>query len=409
MLKSVEKNAISETLGLLLIGTNIVRREAIDEATRNAKAMGVPLESALVMSGQAREYSLRPALEADALVKEGIISVDTAIKALRLAKSNEITLAEAIRVLSSIHKKTQTTGLAQSEFHNLLMAAGMINQEQLSRVFKISQETGMQVGRILVLNRELLNWMMMAALSAQILVRDEKITKEQAISALKAVMRHRITIEQALFELGFYMENPGQTVRLGELFAMAFYLNESDMLECLEIELVKEKQFGQILLEQGLVSQTLLETAIVLQGMVANETLKAYEAAEALKQMRTRDVSVYQVVAELKSSRKMCQPLLKITELLDQAQIAESDMINNLVRYEESSIKIGKILLGSGLIDEMTLYNSLRCYSLLKEGYLSNEQATSVLRLCSKDNVTLDDALPKLGFNLPARMQWIWT
>ena len=157
----------------------------------------------------------------------------------------------------------------------------------------------MQTGRILVLNRDVSSWMMTAALNALILVRDGKIDKDQAQKALSTVGHRRISIEQALFELGLYVEKEGKTIRLGELAALAGFLSDSDMLECLEIELVKEKQFGQILLEQGIVTHELLEAAIVLQDMVANDTLKAFQAGQALRQCRDAQVSVYQAVAEL--------------------------------------------------------------------------------------------------------------
>lgn len=400
----------SDTLVLLLTGTNTVEAPKIDEAVKSAKNLNVPLERALIMLGHASEHSLKSIIEAQEMIKAGKISLDMAVKALRFAKQNHLDLNEAINVLNSVHKKTQTVSSITNDLTSLLLDAGMINNEQLGRALTRAADSGMQMGRILVLNRDLSSWMMLAALNAQILVRDGKITKEDAIQGLQAVGRRRVSIEQALFELGLYREPVGQTVRIGELCMMAGFMSESDMLECLEIEIVKEKQFGQILLEQGHVTHALLESAVYLQDMVSNDTLRAYQAAEALKQVRLRDVSVYQAVAELQPPPQLTPPVPKMGDFMVQSTIASEEAISKIADFtEESSIKLGKKMLGAGLVNEPTLYIALRAYSLLREGFLSTEQAVNALQYTQKGGVGLDEAIVKLGWIVPTRMQWIWT
>jgi hypothetical protein len=285
----------------------------------------------------------------------------------------------------------------------------MINPEQLGRALTRASDSGMQMGRILVLNRDLSSWMMLSALNAQILVRDGKITKEQAVQALGTVGRRRISIEQALFELGLYRESPGQTIKIGELCLMAGLMGESDMLECLEIEIVKEKQFGQILLEQGLVTQALLEASVYLQDMVSNDTLKAYQAAEALRQVRNKEVSVYQAVAELQPPPQLTPPPFKMAEVLSQSGIVEMDAIQKVSESDEdSSIRLGKKLLAAGLVTEPQLYAALRCVSLLREGFISNDSAISIMQYTHKGGMSIDEALIKMGLFVPSRLQWIW-
>ena len=403
----------SDTLSILLTGTNTCDAGKIDEASKSARQMNVPLERALIMLGHASEHSLRSIIQAQEMIKDGKITLEMAVKALRFAKQNHLDLDEAINVLNSIHKKTMVISSITNDLTKLLLDAGMINQEQLGRALTRSSESGMQMGRILVLNRDLSSWMMLSALNAQIHVRDGKISKDQAVQALTTVGRRRVSVEQALFELGLYREQPGQTVKIGELIQMAGFMGESDMLECLEIEIVKEKQFGQILLEQGHVTHPLLEAAVYLQDMVSNDTLKAYQAADALRQVRVREVSVYQAVAELQPPPQLTPPVLKMSDLLDQAGVATKSATAQITDVnEESSIRLGKKLLGAGLVTESMLYTALRCYSLLREGFVSNDQAVNILQYvqnAQKAATTIDEALVKLGLLVPSRMQWIWT
>ena len=377
---------------------------------KTASSLDVPLERALTMLKMTNEESVSKVLEADELVANGTVSVDMAVRALRLARQHSMSVGDAIGALGQIHKKTGRVQTITTPLTDLLLKANMVTQEQVGRAIQQAQDTGMQTGRILVLNRDVSSWMMTAALNALILVRDSKIDKEQAQKALSTVGHRRISIEQALFELGLYVEKEGNTIKLGEIAAMAGFLSDSDMLECLEIELVKEKQFGQILMEQGIITHDLLEASIILQDMVANETLKAYQAAQALKTVQDSKVSVYQAVAELDPPVQAPQKEISPAELLVESGLVDKEKMQELVPEEvSSSVKVGKKVLSQGVISESFLYLALRTYSLYKHGYLSADQAVEALSKCRQDKISLDEALSKLGWSVPARMQWIWT
>jgi hypothetical protein len=405
-----ELKKFSDTLVLLIQGTNAVAQDKLEEALRTAKNLNCPLQRALSMLGYASDHSLKSILEAQTEITEGRISLDTAVKALRFAKQNNLEFDEAVNVLTSVHRKTMVAPSITNTLTNLLLDANMITREQLGSALQRSLSSGMTIGRLLVLNRDLSSWMMIASLNALLLVRDQKIVVDDAKNGLQAVGRRRITIEQALFELGLYRETPGQSLKLGELFQMSGFLGESDMLECLEIELVKEKSFGQILLEQGLATNSLLEAAVYLQDLTASDTLRGYQAAEALRSVRTKEVSVYQAVAELQPPPQVAPPILRFTELMQKAGTCGSaESIKQIIpEDEDSSVKAGKKLLAAGLVNDVSLYTALRTYSLLREGYVTNDNGVLILQHCKANNVNVDDALIKLGLNIPSRMQWLW-
>lgn len=406
----LDNKATADALPTLLIGASIISQQKLVEAMNTAKNLNVPLARAVLMLNLVGESTLKIVLEADELVRSKAATVDLALKALRLARQNNMTMEDAIGVITSVHKKTQTVQSITNPLTELLMSAELITNEQLGRAIIQAKDTGMQMGRIMVLNRDLSGWMMNAALTTQLLVRDGKITKDQAVQALLIVGRRRVSAEQALFELGYYSEKSGQTVRIGELVLMAGFLSEGDMLECMEIELIKEKQFGQILLEQGLVTHDLLEAAIVLQDMVSNNTLRAFQAAEALKQVKAKQIMVYQAVAELyPMTQAEPKDFLPSQLLVNAGLISQSDIEKVVDVSEQSSIKVGKKVLATGAISESLLYTALRTCSLHKQGFISAEQATQALRKCHQESVNLDETLAKMGWIVPARMQWIWS
>ncbi len=407
----LEKQASStDTFGTLVLSTGIISPQQLEEAKKTSKNLNVPLERSLVMLDMMSGFLLGLVQEANELVSNGTVSLDLAVRALRLARQHNMKLKDAIGVLGQVHKKTGRVQTITTPVTELLLASNMITMEQIGRAVSQAQDSGMQTGRILVLNRDVSSWMMTAVLNALLMVRDGKIDKDNAKEAISTVGNRRVSIEQALFELGLYVEKEGNTVRIGELVAMAGFVSESDMLECLEIELVKEKQFGQILLEQGLVTSELLEAAIILQDMVASGNIKAFQAAEALRAVRDKGVMVYQAMAELKPPPQAPQKHISPQDLLVEAGFLDRETINQLVSEEEtSSIRVGKKVLTAGIISEAFLYLALRTYSLFRQGFLSADQATKALALCKSDNMSLDEVLSKQGWFVPARMQWIWS
>ncbi len=130
----------SDTLSILLTGTNTVQANQIDEAARSAKTMNVPLERALIMLGHASEHSLKSVMQAQELIKEGKITLDMAVKSLRFAKQNHLELEEAITVLGSVHKKTMVVSSITNDLTRLMLEAGMITQEQLGRALTRASE-----------------------------------------------------------------------------------------------------------------------------------------------------------------------------------------------------------------------------------------------------------------------------
>src|SRR5271169_6828191 len=96
----------TDSLGTLLLGTGVVSPEQLNEAKKTAKNLNVTVARAILMLKMASEPSLHLVQEADALIQDGTISTDLAIRALRLARQQNMLLQDAISVLGNVHKKT---------------------------------------------------------------------------------------------------------------------------------------------------------------------------------------------------------------------------------------------------------------------------------------------------------------
>ncbi len=141
-----------------------------------------------------------------------------------------------------------------------------------------SHENNLPLGRCLVLSRAVPSNILSSALTAQVLLRDGKITRPQAINGLRAASRKQQTLETSLQESGAY-NAPQQAIRVGDLLTQAGVLTEGDKVSAIEIGLVKRLPVGQVLLMNGSISERLLQETLKLQEMVANGQLSGSQAS----------------------------------------------------------------------------------------------------------------------------------
>lgn len=404
-----QKSGTSNVLAQLLRSAHAIDELELEELIDVAKSSGLSLDRVIGMEACASAEPVKLALEANTMVTAGKLSLDNAVKAVRLAIQERVSLDQAMQALTKLHQRTVSTTSFGNEITQLLLTAKAIDSDQLGRSVRKSQETGMQIIRTLLINAEVPAKTLFSALSAHQLVKEEKITREQAVQALSSAHTRKASTEQVLFEMGIFKAPSGSSLTIGELYAMSGLLSEVDLLECLEIHLTKQKNLGQILLEQGLTTPALLETAIDLQCQVASELLKPFQAALVLRDVHDRNVPVYQALAELKPSPQDESPRMTLGDLLIESGVASIEAIEGVVdRNIDSSIKVGRTLLGAQIISETMLYAALRCQSLWKSGIITDQQCVKILRDCHIHCVSFEEALARLGKYIPSRMQWSW-
>src|ERR1700732_5071409 len=92
-------------LGDLLTGAGLLQASDLREAMLISKQQGLPVGRGLIMSGYLTEQHLQAAVQAQSLLKDGLIEFEMVIKALTLVGADDITLEEAFKRLKW-NKKT---------------------------------------------------------------------------------------------------------------------------------------------------------------------------------------------------------------------------------------------------------------------------------------------------------------
>ncbi len=146
------------------------------------------------MSAYLTEHQLQAAVRAQSMLKDGLIHQETVIKALTLVGAEDLSLDDALKSLQWYQAEDAVT----NKLGELLLEAEIITKEQLQSGLAQCQTIGLPLGRVLIVTSNISEQMLLSALNAQVLVRDQKIDRDQAVRTLRAAKEKQMSIEQLL-------------------------------------------------------------------------------------------------------------------------------------------------------------------------------------------------------------------
>jgi signal transduction histidine kinase len=271
-------------IGDLLVRAELITAAQLAEALPIAKKTGLPVGRILIEGGNVNERVLRATVVAQSLVRDGMLHTELAIKALKLLARSDLSLEAALKRLEWRSEYYQTT----NKLGHILLDAQCLGREQLAAALEVCFASGLPLGRVLVLRKVVPEVVAYAALSAQVLLREGKIPRNEAVSAVKLAGSMKCTIQTWLEHGGMLPATEQGVIRLGELLSLAGIVTELDLLSAVERGLLEEKPIGQILIHAGLINEKILAAALELQQRVNRRELGSFEAASQLADAATK-------------------------------------------------------------------------------------------------------------------------
>jgi hypothetical protein len=400
--KQITQEKIDLRIGELLVAAEILSKSDLDEAITSAYSASLPLGRVMIMAGFCTETEFQAALQAQSLVRDSILPLDLAVKALNLVSLHPISFDEAIKQLGWIPAEDRES----NKLGELLLASNILPQAQFESAMRTSQATGLPLGRLLVALGVLSDEVLATALNAQILIRAGRITRNQAISGLKASYKRLAPFETTLSDQGFYRGPSRPTIRLGELLVSADLISEDEVLQALEESLKQEESVGRVLIQKKIMTVRMLNNALALQEMVSNETITPGQAAVALNALNTVNQSLEEVLAFLEvpqsevKAKILFHDLLRVAGLIQQADIEIVSPLSKAKASSEDAFRTARLLFERGLIDRRTFLGTLRCYFLILSGWLNLQQGIIALNYFQHKQCTFDDVLLELRWTV---------
>lgn len=383
-------------IGQLLTKSGLLSPEQLAEALIRSKERGLPLGTILLTLGQLRQDQLRAAVEAQSLVNDGVVTPELAVTALAKSSSERSSLDEALRSLGiQSRPKGGTNRLGE-----LLIDAGVLNEDQLNDCLLTSRETGMPLGRVLIFKRIITDEVLVAALRAQRYIREGVIPRTDAVDVLKKVNQKKISLEQSMAEGGFLRNRVKRSMPVGYLLVEAGYLAESSLAMCVEFSLSDNKTMVDTLVEQGFASRPMALAALTLQQLINHGTITKALACSALRIVNTKGVDANRALAESgmqfmnESRRKRLHELLVLCGCLDPRRYRE--ITGNLSTYDD----IEDTLLSLD-VPPHVIPCAVRALFMMEAKFLGSEDCVMALHYCRRNQVSLDEALSIMGWKPP--------
>ena len=386
-------------LGDLLTGAGLLKSDDLRQAMMIAKSQGLPVGRVLIMSGYMQEGHLQGAVQAQSMLKDGLIDLETALGGLRVISKSDVSLDEALSKMGYAQPSNQVT----NKLGEILLESGLVDKEQLEAALSHCQSSGLPLGRVLVVTGAVSEQLLASALNAQILIRDRRVTREQAIQSLRAAKDRQVPIEEALAETGLAVLS-AESVRLGELLVMAKLLDEQKLMQAVELGLINEQPIGQVLVQNSMVSDTVLQSALQIQQLVSSGKLRKHNSGAVLELCHKENLSLEQAVERVQPPAAPPAPVNSNIPLYQFLQLAgvigAKDIEDALKVGSRDSQLMGQMLLLTGAINADLLVVALKCSELLRHGVLKTEQAVIALGICAKSHCTVEDAFKQLGWSL---------
>ncbi len=264
-------------IGDLLTRSGLLSKEGLDESLVLAERMRMPVGRVLVLNGFLSPDSLKSCIEIQSAIRDHILDEAEGLKAIKLVVSDKVDAQTAINRIRPSEKaplpRTHRLG-------EILIEAGLIDRSQLKGLLAQSEDTGLPLGRVLLITDSITEVQLYAALNIQKAVRRGVTDWNEGTEALRKV--HRTT---SIFSIpgSIFGDKASQMLELGELLMHADLISKTELINLYEQELIQERPLDEIIKQRELISPLCLQAARALVILVEYGLLHRKHAVPLLK------------------------------------------------------------------------------------------------------------------------------
>jgi hypothetical protein len=344
--------------------------------------------------GYVSQLDLESALLAQTLVMQGALSEDSAASAIRQSSMKRVSLRETLVSLNE--QKPKDDG----ELSGLLLSSGMITQECFDIAHKKSEQSGLLIGRTLLITHTITLTMLDDALTVVVMIRDGLITREQGIKALQLCAKRNVSACEALESMK--IKTNSRHLRIGDLLCRANLISGYECLQALERALFKSCSLGAMLVNSGAVSPELIFTALKLQTFVNSGAISADDAARVLWHTKLEEKPMTAVASAMGVFNQSALDTEVLALCIRANVISAAGVRSAMLEMNEFGMSACKAVLATGRLHPQVFAAATDLQLLLNNSEIEEKQAISALHYCNQNGAGAQVALAKLGFIVEA-------
>lgn len=279
----------------------------------------------------------------------------------------------------------------------LFYKAGLINIAQLCQVLCIAHKNSLPVGRVLTMVGLTKHKTVEAALTLQNLVRQNVMSYDMAIEALYYAGTSKATLAAILQELGWQGNIYRDEENLGTLLVEAGILTQKSVEDSRGLGRHIGLPLERVLVLQGLVSTSLLGTALSAQSLIRsgradrNQAIKALNSANSITVSSNSNCDIALITSRA--------PYIRLDELLLLAGLLSDSDVKKFTAKDSSDVQrtLGEEIVESGMFSSNLIAAAVRLQTLMAKHQVTPDRAARALKLVFSKNLSLTKALKEIS------------
>jgi tetratricopeptide (TPR) repeat protein len=377
-------------LGEILVKFGLVSQDSCSKALQKAGLERELAGQIFLSTGLISQEQLQAAIHCQSLVREGLVNLDQAAAAIKMTEGGQSLEAAFDRFGISIENIGKRTLIGE-----LLVKSGCISAGNLKFALAQQKKTMLPIGHILVSVGLLSDELLSASLNAQSFIRAGNLDKSVAIEALRQLKQKRVkpSADSPKRERKFYQQAQEKKVpSLEDLLVNSKVITKEELLSAHRQHLLTAEKLTSVFLEKNLLDSETLDVAVELLKLARSKSLTMEEAQDILVQVTHGDSigdALHNIQHRFKEDKAPCLiNLLREFGCINNAKLA----IAFNFAQNDSQI-LSRILLNSGMQDEVTLHKVEECQALIQQYALNLADAHAVFDLSTKKSISIAAAM----------------
>ena len=279
----------------------------------------------------------------------------------------------------------------------LFYKAGLINIAQLCQTLCVAHKNNLPVGRVLTMIGVTKHKTIEDALKLQNLVRQNVLAYDLAITALRQVASSKSTLANVLQELGWQGDSNRDEGNLGSLLVEAGILTQKSIEDSQGLSRHIGLPIARVLVLQGLVTPSLLGTALSAQSLIRSgrahrsQAIKALSSANSLPLSGKTNCDIAQITSRA--------PYIRLDELLLLAGLLSDRDVRNFKKLEgrDCAKTLGEEIVESGMFSSSLIAAAVRLQTMMAKHQVTPDRAARALKLVFSKNISLTKALKEIS------------
>lgn len=257
------------TIADLITACGAVGKPEANMMSASAAADGITIGEAMHTAGLLQPSILRAAVLCHIAIQKKMLTYELALQVMNVVKGSEVPLEEAYKRIGYNENYFAVT----AEISDLLLQSGAIDEELSEAAYYLCVPNWSGFLTLLVQHEFITDLVGEYLLTLHARIQKNELSKADAVKLLSA----KITAPAAVPD--FESETH---IRLGELLLASDLITAVQLISAVERGRLYKKQFGMYLVEDGVITDRILHSALALQKKVTNKQMTPFDAVSAL-------------------------------------------------------------------------------------------------------------------------------